>query len=99
MPITIQKTTFERREFDVTNTCQFVCGCCATQNLFLEEEEILLSSKNVCGSSDKRLPYGELGSVEEAQACGCCVSFGAGTPLAGPATAEGAGQGISPGCG
>ena len=48
MPITIQKTTFERREFDVTNTCQFVCGCCATQNLFLEEEEILLSSKNVC---------------------------------------------------
>ena len=41
------------------------------------------------------MPYGELGSVEKVEACGCCYSFSSNLT---PGTAEGGG-GLSPGCG
>ena len=52
MLVVISKSTFERKGYETTNTCEFVCGCCAaSQELFLEEEEILLINQNLCVSS------------------------------------------------
>jgi len=38
--------------------------------LNLEPEELLMTAKTICGQQNRRLPYGELGSVGIAR---CCV--------------------------
>ena len=48
-----------------------------------------------CVDGTKRMPYGELGSVDTTTSCFCCVSFSSDLT---PSTAEGGG-GVSPGCG
>jgi hypothetical protein len=66
---------YEEREFDVTSTCFKFCNCgMGGQLLQLEHEEALLTTTTCCGKSTSRRPYGELGSVMSAVACGCCVS-------------------------
>jgi hypothetical protein len=89
---------FEHREFDVQNTCENCCACfTASSQLVLEPNEVFLIKKNCCGTTKKRLPYGELGSVDEITACGCCAAFNAGSlAAAGPNGEAGA---IQPGCG
>jgi hypothetical protein len=64
--------------------------------LFLEPNEVSLVNKNCCGTQKKRLPYGELGSVDMSSSCGCCAGFNAGGLAPG---ADGAPGIISPGCG
>lgn len=83
--------------FDVANTCQVIC-CCGqfSQMLILEPEEAVLKSKNLIAQAEKRMPYGELGSVQHITACGCCHSFGSNLS---PKDEHGRGQAISPGCG
>ena len=58
--------------------------------------DIYFDISTVQGEQKKRMPYGELGSVDITQSCGC-YSFDAGG-LAG-SSAEGAASAISPGCG
>ena len=62
-------------EFDVSNNCERVCGCCMTKILRLEDDEAVLTTKNLCSESKQRRPYAQLGSVDIASACGCCFSF------------------------
>lgn len=43
-----------------------------TKTLTLETEEVVLNSRNCVKNTNKRLPYGELGSVDQSKnACGC----------------------------
>ena len=80
-------SAFARKEYDVTNTIANVAACCLTsQTLILEPEEAVLETKCVpCIHSSKRMPYGELGSVDKTVACGCCHSFSSNLS---PGTAE-----------
>lgn len=45
-------------------------------NLVLEPEEAVLVKSNICSTTNKRMPYGELGSVDKNTACGCCTGVG-----------------------
>merc|ERR1712226_869231 len=72
--------TFERKEYDVTGYCVPCCCippgiCVPIRILTLEPEEAHLKQTNICSTTTKVLPYGELGSVELATACGCCISL------------------------
>jgi len=81
----------------VTNTIEN-CFCCflLSKTLILEPEEAVLKDNcTPCVNSSKRMPYGELGSVDEVKACGCCHSFSSNLS---PAQGDSPG-GISPGCG
>jgi hypothetical protein len=62
----------EKREFDVTCCCAYLC--CGKQILVLEPEEAELISTTCCSSAKKRLPYGQLGSVDH-NICCCCHGF------------------------
>jgi hypothetical protein len=87
-----EKVVFEKKEpIDITNLwesyCGLVCTCCiqgcTTQTVELENEHMVIKTKNNCDDSDVQLPYAQLGSVDEAKACFCCYSV----------------NDISPGCG
>lgn len=88
---------FERKEYNVTNTCE-ACGNCflSSKTLILEPEEAVLHVQcTPCVDASTRRPYGELGSVDVVHACGCCYSFSSDlTPAQGDAPG-----GLSPGCG
>jgi hypothetical protein len=86
---------FEHREFDVTSTCEKIL-CCASRILVLEPEEAVVRASTCIDKSEKRLPYGELGSVEQVNACGCCASFNSNL---GEVDENGTKQPIAPGCG
>ena len=47
------------------------------RNLVVSPEEVTLEDKSVCCTNKKRVPYGELGSVEIGNCCGC-AAFGGG---------------------
>ena len=80
---------FERKTYDVTDTCcQVVCCLCCpvtfmplipgvmgSKTLSLEEEEAVLNVNCPCCKINTRRPYGELGSVD-AHRCCCCVGVG-----------------------
>ena len=108
-------TQFDRKEYDLTNNFELVCGCCMTTKLILEPEvcsldstpilqtheltdvytgytcpqEAVLTQQNICETRNKRMPYGELGSVDKNTACGCCTGVGSNLKP----------EGISPKCG
>lgn len=90
-------TVFAHKEFDVTNSCAKLCSCgMASSMLVLEADEVFLRNEDCCGSETKRMPYGEIGSVDQRFACGCWSSFNAGGLAPG---VDGAPGQISPGCG
>ena len=68
------QSPFEHKEYDVTN---WICNCgCASARLILEPEEAVLRQACIpCVNTNKRMPYGELGSVDITNSCGCCWSF------------------------
>merc|ERR1712224_158600 len=71
MPVTV----FEHKDYDVTSCCWRCCTCCiGKQTVNLEPEEANYVTSTCCSKSTQRRPYGELGSVEAANCCGCCVS-------------------------
>jgi|TARA_B110000208_G_scaffold164141_1_gene201474 hypothetical protein len=89
---------FTHKEYNVTNTIESCCACFTLKTmLYLEPDEVALKATNCCGTVKKRLPYGELGSVDVTSACGCCKVFNAGG-LA-PSGQDGQPGAISPGCG
>ena len=90
--IKVQDTVvFEHKEYEVTPTIANWCNCCTLKvMLMLEPDEVVYTNDSCCVHQKKRLPYGELGSVEQTNPCGCCAVFNAGGLE--PA-------GISPGCG
>jgi hypothetical protein len=65
---------------DVTNTCGSVCGlictCCilglTKQTVKLENEHLVIATKNNCDDSEVKLPYAQLGSVDINKSCCCC---------------------------
>lgn len=77
--------TFDRQEYDVTDTgCQFcqclLCpliwtpifpGIMGKKTLTLEPEEAVLEITCCCYHSNSRRPYGELGSVDATTVCFC----------------------------
>ncbi|CAK9066211.1 unnamed protein product [Durusdinium trenchii] len=64
-----------QRSFNITNACDFVCCCCMTTNLELNDEEAIFRQKSCCLKSVRREPYAQLGSVEPARLCfGACVN-------------------------
>jgi hypothetical protein len=85
---------FQTKEYDVTDCSTQFC-CCGSKILTLEPEEAVLKTTTCVGGSTKRLPYGDLGSVEKVEACGCCASFKSNLS---PDTDEGKAP-IAPGCG
>jgi len=97
--IKVQDTVvFEHKEYEVTPTIANLCNCCTLKvMLMLEPDEVVYTNDSCCVHQKKRLPYGELGSVDQTNACGCCVVFNAGG-LA-PAGPNGEPGVISPGCG
>lgn len=86
----------EHLEFDVSECLPKWCFC-LTQKLYLDDEEAVLKTSNCLGKAEKRLPYGELGSVEELKAFGCYASFRSDLSPVDPATHQK--MPISPGCG
>jgi len=91
-----QSGLLDEKEFDVTNTInKIMCCCMLKQTLLLEQEEAVLNTTTCISNASKRMPYGELGSVEHATVCGCCHSF---TSNLNPEN-EGKKQPIAPGCG
>mmetsp|Transcript_86860 Transcript_86860/g.202184 ORF Transcript_86860/g.202184 Transcript_86860/m.202184 type:complete len:338 (-) Transcript_86860:109-1122(-) len=85
---------FERKEYDVTS--HFARLCCQDQKLILEPEEAILQTSTPCSELTKRLPYGELGRVEHATACGFCHQFNSNLSNIGESGEQ---EPISPGCG
>ena len=85
---------FDVKHYTVTSTPPpFGClnGVCCPVTLTLEAEEAVLKAVSPCATETKRMPYGQLGSVDKKTACGCCIGVDSNlTP------AEGM---ISPGCG
>lgn len=67
-----------------------------SMTLVLEREEVILITKTCLAESNKRMPYGELGSVDHGKACGCCHSF---TTNLNPPGEMGQREPFSPGCG
>ena len=50
--------------------CLFLCA--EKKTLTIETEEVVLNINNGCENKNKRVPYGELGSVDQSKsACGC----------------------------
>lgn len=63
---------FPVKAFTVTSGC---C-CCLTlcpATLTLETEEAVFVRKTCCSTDNKRMPYGQLGSVDKQTSCGCCI--------------------------
>ncbi len=67
---------FDKEVHDVTCCCELIF--CGKSTLTLGEEDAELSSFCLAGlcKSNKRGPYGELGTVDAGQCC-CCYGFGA----------------------
>ena len=83
------EATFPVKEYVVTPgfaCCLVLCP----EHLTLETEEAVYKRETPCSTETKRMPYGELGSVDAVTSCGCCA--GVSTNL----TPDGA---IQPGCG
>mmetsp|Transcript_126342 Transcript_126342/g.218938 ORF Transcript_126342/g.218938 Transcript_126342/m.218938 type:complete len:309 (+) Transcript_126342:72-998(+) len=88
----------EKKVYDVTPTAAKILGCCMTSVvLTLEAEEAVKTSSGCLGKSEKRLPYGELGMVDEISFCGCCSGFKSNLSDENPKTK--ALMPITPGCG
>lgn len=86
----------DEEQFDVTSTCnKIICCCLFKTTLTLEPEEAVLTTSTCFSNNTKRMPYGELGSVEHSTACGCCHSFSSNLSPEG----ENGKIPISPGCG
>jgi hypothetical protein len=84
------------QEYDVTDCTIRLCNCClGSTTLHLEAEEAVLIRKTCIDESNKRLPYGELGSVTHNTSCGCCHSFSSNLSY----DIESGIVPISPGCG
>ena len=88
---------------DVTNQfeafCLFIhlpCLGWQTRRLTLEDQEAVLTTRNFCCKSTKKMPYAQLGNVMLVEQCCGCVAVG--SELA-PVSQEDNGGGISPGCG
>ena len=70
MPVVNQ---FPTKQYDVTNLIAKACSCCIlTEQLTLEPEEVVFRRGTLCDTYTRRLPYGELGSVDKNTSCGCC---------------------------
>jgi len=69
----VESSVFDHEEYDVSSCC--VKLCCGNRVLMLEPEEAVMVTNTICSSSTKRMPYGDLGSVQHNTACGCCHSF------------------------
>jgi len=91
----VTATQFDTKEYDVTNYCELVCACGMMSNLTLEPEEAVLKKANICSTTTKRMPYGELGSVDKNTSCGCCTAVASNLTAGG----EDGNKGISPKCG
>jgi len=84
-------------EFETTSTCSKILFCgMLKQGLTLEPEEAVLTTTTCFSSTSKRMPYGELGSVEHTTAFGCCHTF---TSNLNPTGDGGQPLPIAPGCG
>mmetsp|Transcript_15385 Transcript_15385/g.20169 ORF Transcript_15385/g.20169 Transcript_15385/m.20169 type:complete len:160 (-) Transcript_15385:180-659(-) len=73
--------------YDVSDVFLKLFCCCGTQKLLLYPEEAHLVTQVPCGKEHKKLPYGELGSVDKVNFL-CCHSFNSSFTE----------QGIAPGC-
>ncbi|KAG7349373.1 hypothetical protein IV203_011970 [Nitzschia inconspicua] len=74
---------FDRKDYDVTCCCEKLC--CGSTLLILGEEEAELKGTcccNIC-TSNKRGPYGELGTVDS-ETCCCFYGFRAGSLMPNP---------------
>eukprot|EP00959_Pyramimonas_sp_CCMP1952_P006850 143061-Pyramimonas_sp.AAC.1 len=88
--------------YDVTNMQEQICGfiwcpCCGLQTtkLMMDDQEVLLKTRNACFSNTQRRPYAQLGSVDMiTTACGCYTLISDFAPV----TEDGKG-GLTPGCG
>mmetsp|Transcript_78022 Transcript_78022/g.220587 ORF Transcript_78022/g.220587 Transcript_78022/m.220587 type:complete len:324 (-) Transcript_78022:30-1001(-) len=86
----------ESKQYDLTSCNDRVNWCCMISiTLHLEPEEAVLETKTCISNETRRMPYGELGSVEKTTSCGCCYSFDSNLSP----TSEGTKVPISPGCG
>lgn len=68
-----ESSLFDHQEYNVADCCTSLC--CGKAILYLEPEEAVLETKTPCSQNTKRMPYGELGSVDHTTTCGCCHSF------------------------
>lgn len=85
-------STFGIKEYDVSPGI-LCCPILCPQTLTLEAEEVVYIRKSPCDTATKRMPYGQLGSVDAKTACGCCIAVDS------QLTAGTDQQGISPKCG
>ena len=84
-------TTFPVKDYVVTPGC-LCCLVLCPQTLTLEAEEVVYKVATPCDTKIKRMPYGQLGSVDKMTSCGCCI--GVDSQLT-----PGPEENIAPGCG
>ena len=84
-------STFGVKEYDVSPGI-LCCPILCPQTLTLEAEEVVYIRKSPCDTATKRMPYGQLGSVDAKTACGCCIAVDS-------QLTAGSDEGISPKCG
>jgi len=78
--------THETKAYNIQNYCEVLCSilpiCWCNfplkHELVLEPEEVVTTRKTCCAENVQRKPYGELGSVDITQSCGCCWSVNGG---------------------
>lgn len=78
----VQEPKLELKTYDVTNsiesclTCFFTCGLagCTTETVELDEEYMVITTKNNIHDSNIRVPYAEIDSVDMTKSCCCCFS-------------------------
>ena len=70
--VTEPQAEFPLKHYVVTPGC-LCCLVLCPQTLDLEPEEVVYKVSSPCDTKVKRMPYGQLGSVDKATACGCCI--------------------------
>lgn len=82
IPHAAPSQAFETKRYNVRNEFQncasLYSSCCLAgctrKELVLEPEQVVMKTSNNCMTSIERKPYAQLGSVDEASCCFCCIS-------------------------
>ena len=59
--------------YDITPSISYIC--CGKSTLTLLPEEVKLDAEDCCSDLHFVRPYGELGSVNDVNCCGCCYGW------------------------
>ena len=71
----VQTQVFPNKSYDMTNNCEYVCGCCFTTKVELYPDEVHLLRNNCFSNVVQKREYVQLGYVNKIKVRTCtCVT-------------------------